>query len=75
MRIGDLFLLLPPPHIWMHHLANDWSGPNDRYLNDYVVELLWSVARKRCHLCAALHLEHADGIRTLKCLIDLVILG
>ena len=38
MRIGDRFLLLPPPHVGVHHLANDGPGPNNRHLHDEVVE-------------------------------------
>src|SRR6185312_10263628 len=73
MRIGDLFLLLTAPHVWVHHLADDWPWPNDGNLDNYVIEFCRIVSGKRSHLSAALDLEHADSIRALQCPIDVIV--
>src|ERR1700733_9380590 len=75
MRIADLFSLLAPPHIRMHHLAYYRAGPDDGNLHDKVVEPLGIVAGQRCHLCAALHLEHAYRVGSLQRLIDFFVFG
>ena len=73
MRIRDLLFLLTPPHVGMHHLADDGPGPDDGDLHDEIVEPLGIVARQRGHLRAALHLEHADGVGLLQRAVDLII--
>jgi hypothetical protein len=75
MGIGDLFFLLTPPHIGMHHLADDGSGANDGDLHHHVVELLWFVPRQRRHLCPALHLEHTDRVGALQSPIHIRVFG
>src|SRR5215469_1637562 len=74
MRICDLFLFLPPPHIWVHHFAYDWARTNNRYLDDDVIKFLWAITRKRSHLRATLHLKHPNSVCLLKCLVDCVVL-
>ena len=75
MRIGDSLLLLPPPHVGVHHLAHDRTGPNDGHLHHQIVEALRMIARQRRHLRAALHLKHAHRVGLLQRAIDLLVLG
>ena len=55
----------------MHHLADDRPGPDDRHLDDEVVEALGLEARQRRHLRARLHLEDADRVGRLQHPVDL----
>ncbi len=50
----------------MDHLADDRSRPDDRHLDDEIVEALRLHARESRHLCAALDLEDADGVGLLQ---------
>ena len=54
----------------MHHLADDRPGPDDRDLDDQVVEALGLHARQRRHLRARLDLEDADGVGALEHRVD-----
>ena len=47
----------------VHHVAHDGPGADDGHLHHQVVEALGLDARQGGHLGAALHLEHADGVR------------
>ena len=57
---------LPPPQIWIEHLAHDGAGANDGHLHHDVVEMLRAHARQAGHLRSALHLKHADGVGVLQ---------
>ena len=46
----------------MHHVALDRAGPDDRHLDDQVVELRGPEARQHVHLRPALHLEDAEAV-------------
>ncbi len=67
-------LSLPAPHVGVHHLANDGSGPDDGDLHNQVVKTLRTIAWQRSHLRAAFNLEHAHGIGLLQGAIDFLIL-
>jgi len=62
MRITHRLLSLPPPQVGVHHLPDDRPGPDDRDLDDEIVEALGLHARQRRHLRAALDLERADRV-------------
>ena len=47
----------------MHHVALDRAGPDDRHLDDQVVEGSRFHARQHRHLRAALDLEGAERVR------------
>src|SRR5207247_11277279 len=49
----------------MHHVALDRTRPDDRHLNDNIIETFRLHPRQRCHLRAALDLKHADRIGLL----------
>ncbi len=74
MRIGDLLFLLAPPHVRVHHLADDWPRPNDGDLNNNVIELLRVIPGQGSHLSSALDLKHADCISLLQSAVDLIVL-
>ena len=46
----------------MNHIALDWTRTNDGNLDHQIIEFSWSKTRQHVHLCAAFHLEHAEGI-------------
>ena len=62
-RVEDLLLALAAAQIGVHHVALDRPRPDDRHLDDEVVERLGLEARQHRHLCPALDLEHADRVR------------
>ena len=62
MRIDDRLLPLPPLQVGMHHVADDRPRPDDRHLDDDVVEALRLEPRQRRHLRARLDLEDADRL-------------
>ena len=66
MRIGDRLASLPPLQVRVHHFTHDRTRADDRHLDHQIVEPLGAQARQAGHLRAALHLEHAYGIRLLK---------
>src|SRR5215207_7305524 len=59
---GHRLLARPPLEIGMNHVALDRAWPDDRDLDDEVVEAAWLEARQHVHLGAALDLEHAERI-------------
>ena len=56
--------------IGMHHVALDRARPDDRHLDDEVVEFPRLEARQHRHLRPALHLEDADGIGLAQHVVD-----
>ena len=62
MRIGHRLAAVAAVEVRMHHLPDDRSRPDDRHLDDEVVEVVRLHARQRRHLRAALDLEDADGV-------------
>ena len=75
MRVRDRFLTGATPQVRMHRAALDRSRPDERDLDDEVVERARPQPRQRAHLRAALHLEHADGVGEAEHVVDLVFLG
>jgi hypothetical protein len=55
-------MALPPPQIRMHHVALDRTGPDDRHLDDQVVELVGLQPGQHRHLGPALDLEHPHAV-------------
>ena len=70
MRIRHRLLPLPPLQIRMHHLPDDRPGPDDRDLDDDVVEGRRLEPRQRRHLRARFHLEDPDRVRLLQHPVD-----
>ena len=60
----------PALQVGMHHAALDRAGPDDRDLDDEIVELLRLEPRQHRHLRPALDLEHADGVGAMGHLVD-----
>ena len=73
--IGDGLTPAPAPDVGVDHLAHDRPRADDRDLHDEVVEPLGEDAREGRHLGAALHLEHADGVRPLEAPVDGRVVG
>ena len=70
MGIGDFFASLAALQKWIHHLADDGAGADDRDLHHDVVKLLRTQARQARHLRAAFHLKQAHGVGLLQRGID-----
>jgi hypothetical protein len=75
MRIGDRRSSGATREIRMHHLSDDRTGPDDRDLDDEVVEMVGLHARERRHLRPALDLKDADRVGALEHRVDLRIVG
>ena len=60
--VVDRLLAFAPAQIRMHHVALDRPRPDDRDLDDEVVEGARLDARQHRHLRAAFDLKHADGV-------------
>ncbi len=58
----------------MHHVALDRAGPDDRDLDDEIVERARLQARQHVHLRPALDLKHAERLALLQHLIDFVVI-
>ena len=71
MGVGDGLLARAPPQVRVDHVPDDRPRPDDRDLDHEVVEVGGLEPRQRGHLGAALHLEHADGVRLLQHRVDL----
>jgi hypothetical protein len=69
MVVDDRFGAVAPADVGVHRVALDGSGPNQRHLDDQVVEHPRLQAWQRGHLRTRLHLEDADGIGTLQHLV------
>ena len=65
-RIRHIFLALASAQIGMDHIALDRPGPDDRDLDDEIIEGTWLDARQHRHLRAAFDLEGAERV----CLAD-----
>ena len=63
------FFAVAPPDVRVHRPALDRPGPDQRHLDDQVVEHPRLQPGQRGHLRAGLHLEHADGIGALQHLV------
>jgi hypothetical protein len=74
VRIDDLLFTSSPQHVWVGHLADNRSGPNDGYLHDKVIEDFGKVPHQSRHLGRTLHLEKSNSIGQLKQPIDGLIL-
>ena len=74
LGIVDVLLALPATEIGMHHVALDGTGPDDRHLDDEIVELTRPEARQHRHLRPALDLEDAERVGPADHVIDLGIL-
>ena len=59
----------------MHHVALDRAGPDDRHLDDQVIEGTRFQTRKHGHLGPAFDLEDAKGIAAAEHVVDQGILG
>ncbi len=61
-RIDDRFLAFAAAQIGVHHVALYWSRPDDRHLDDEVVEGPWLQPRQHRHLGPAFDLEGAERV-------------
>ena len=61
-RIVDRLRALAPAQVGMHHVALDRAGPDDRDLDDEIVEGPRLDPRQHRHLRAALDLERAERV-------------
>ena len=48
MEVGDRFQALPPAQVWVDRVALDGAGPDDRHLDDQVVERLGRLRGSVC---------------------------
>ena len=64
-----------PLQVWIDHLTDDRTGPDDRDLDHQIVKTLGLQARQRRHLCAALDLENPDSVGAPQHRVDLGIVG
>ena len=62
---------VPAPDVGMHRAALDRAGPDQRHLDDQVVEHPRLEPGQRGHLGPALHLEHPDRVGPLQHPVDL----
>ena len=62
VRVRDRLLTGAPPQVRMHHLALDGPRPDERDLDDEVVEVARLQPWQRVHLRAALHLKDAHRV-------------
>ena len=69
MVVGDGSLAVAALDVGVHRSALNRSRPDQRHLDDQVVEHPGLQPRQRGHLRAGLHLEHADGIGALQHLV------
>ena len=60
--IVDRLLAFAPAQIGMHHVALDRTGPDDRHLDDEIVEGARLEPRQHRHLRAAFDLEGAERV-------------
>ena len=70
VRVGDDLTTLLATDVGMDRVALDRSGPDDRHLDDQVVERLRPGAWQGLHLRPGLDLEHADRVRFAAQLVD-----
>ena len=75
MEVGDRLLAVAPADVRVHRPALDRARPDQRHLDDEVVELPRLEPGQRGHLRPRLDLEHADGVGPAQHLVDLVLLG
>ena len=75
MRVLTGSTPLPPLQVRMHHLPDDRAGPDDRDLDDDVVEPLRTQPRQRRHLRARLDLEDPDRVGLLQHPVDGGVVG
>ena len=71
LRVFRLFLSLAAAQIGMDHVALDRPGPDDRHLDDEVVEFARLQPRQHAHLGAALDLEDAERVGAADHVVDL----
>ena len=62
MRIRDRFESGAPSQIWMHHLALNGTGPNERDFDHEIIKAPRLETRQRVHLRATLDLKESHGI-------------
>ncbi len=62
MRVGDLLLAGAPAQVRVDRVALHRTGPNDRDLDDEILEPLGARLGEALHLGAGLDLEHANRI-------------
>ena len=60
--VGDRLLAPFAPEVGMDHVALDRPGPDDRHLDDQVVEALGAEPGQHVHLRPALDLEDAEAV-------------
>ena len=74
VQVGDRLLAVSASDVRVHRTALDGAGPDERDLNDKVVERTRLQPGQRGHLGPALDLEHADGVRPADHLVDVWLL-
>ncbi len=75
MGIGDGFAPHAPLQVGAGHLAGDRARPDDRHLDDEVVETFGPVARQGGHLGATLDLEDPRGVGATDHCVGLRVVG
>ena len=74
VEVGDRLLAVAPPDVRVHRPALDRARPDQRHLDDEVVELARPQPGQRRHLGPRLDLEHADRVGPAQHLVDLGLL-
>ena len=75
VEVGDRLLAGPAAEVGVDGAALDRPGPDQRHLDDDVVEGAGPEPREGGHLGPALDLEHADGVGIAEEVVDGVLLG
>jgi hypothetical protein len=70
MRVRDWLAARTAVQERVHHLPHNRAWPDDRDLDDEIVEAFGTQPRQRGHLCARLDLEYADRVSFLQHLVD-----
>ena len=68
--VAHRLLATAPAQVGMDHPPLDRPRPDDRHLDDEVVEAGWLEPRQHAHLRPALDLEHTDGVGPRHHLVD-----
>jgi hypothetical protein len=74
VRIGDGLFAVLAAQVWMDHLALDRARANECDFHHEIVKTARLEAGQGVHLRAALHLEHADRIRSAEVVVHGLIL-
>src|ERR1700736_4081536 len=69
------FKTAPPADIRMHHVALDWSRPDNGNLHGDIVKAARPQPGQGCHLRARFHLEQANGIGFAEHVVDALVIA